>query len=55
MSTRDPTGDLSYYNQEMEDCAIEYAAFINELLETAKQRCRDPKVAIEQRVPFSPW
>lgn len=55
MSTRDPTGDLSYYNQEMEDCAIEYAAFINELLETAKQRCRDPKVAIEQRVHFSPW
>ena len=39
----------------MEDCAAGYAAYVSELLETAKQTCADPVVMIEQRVDFSRW
>lgn len=51
----DPTENLSWYNEEMEDCATGYAAYVSELLETAKQTCADPVVMIEQRVDFSRW
>jgi hypothetical protein len=44
---------LSYYNEEMEECANGYAAYILELFETAKQACSDPAVLIEQRLDFS--
>jgi hypothetical protein len=49
----DPTGDLSYYNEEMEEYANGYAAFILELVETAKQARADPIVLIEHRLDFS--
>ena len=39
----------------MEDCAAGYAAYVSELLETAKQTCADPVILIEQRVDFSRW
>lgn len=51
----DPIENLSWYNEEMEECAAEYAAYVMELLETAKQTCSDPVVMIEQRVDFSRW
>lgn len=47
--------NLSWYNEEMEECAAGYAAYVVELLETAKQTCTDPVVMIEQRVNFSRW
>ena len=50
-----PIENLSWYNEEMEECAAEYAAYVLELLETAKQTCSDPVVLIEQRVDFSRW
>jgi len=50
-----PIENLSWYNEEMEDCAAGYAAYVTELLETAKQTCSDPVVLIEQRVNFSRW
>lgn len=50
---KDPTSDLPYYNNEMEDCAVSYAAYILELLEAARQKCTDPLVLIEQRLDFS--
>ena len=50
-----PIENLSWYNEEMEDCAAGYAAYVTELLETAKQTCTDPVVLIEQRVDFSRW
>ena len=53
--TEDPVENLSWYNAEMEDCAQGYAAYVVELLETAKQTCSDPVVMIEQRVDFSRW
>ena len=53
--TKDPVEDLSWYNEEMEECAQGYASYVVELLETAKQTCADPVVMIEQRVNFSRW
>ena len=50
-----PIENLSWYNEEMEECAAGYAAYVVELLETAKQTCSDPVVMIEQRVDFSCW
>lgn len=51
----DPIENLSWYNEEMEECAAGYAAYVVELLETAKLTCADPVVMIEQRVDFSRW
>ena len=50
-----PSKTSPWYNEEMEDCAAGYAAYVSELLETAKQTCADPVVLIEQRVDFSRW
>ena len=50
-----PLETLSWYSEEMEDCAAGYAAYVVELLEAAKQTCSDPVVMIEQRVDFSRW
>lgn len=55
MEAKDPTENLSWFNEEMADCASGYAAFILELLETARQSCADPVVLVEQRVDFSRW
>ena len=51
----DPIENLSWYTEEMEECAAGYAAYVVELLETAKLTCSDPVVMIEQRVDFSRW
>lgn len=51
----DPTENLTWFNEEMNDCAIGYAAYILEQVEAAKQVCADPVVLIEQRVDFSRW
>ena len=37
--TDNPIENLSWYNEEMEDCAAGYAAYVSELLETAKLTC----------------
>lgn len=51
----DPTENLTWFNQEMDDCASGYALYVLEQLEAAKQTCNDPVVLIEQRVDFSRW
>ena len=51
--SKDPTEDLTYYSQEMEDCADSYAAYILEQVESAKKSCADTLVLIEQRLDFS--
>jgi len=53
MQAENPAATLRYYSDEMEDCANGYAAFILELVATARQTCRDPIVLIEQRLDFS--
>jgi hypothetical protein len=55
MEATDPTENLTWFNEEMADCASGYAAYILEQVEAAKQNCSDPVVLIEQRVDFSRW
>lgn len=55
MEPKDPTENLTWFNEEMADCASSYAAYILEQVEAAKQTCADPVVLIEQRVDFSRW
>lgn len=49
----DPTDSLTYYDEEMERCANDYATHIMEILEEVKKRCKDPLVLIEQKLDFS--
>ena len=51
--TNDPTDSLSFYDEEMNDHAENYAAFVLEQLEKAKETCVDPQVLIEQKLDFS--
>ena len=53
MDAADPTENLSFYNEELEQCASDYAAYVLELVEDAKKSCKDPVVLIEQRLDFS--
>lgn len=53
--TEDTIENLTWYNSEMEDYAEAYAAYVVELLESAKRTCSDPVVCIEQKVDFSRW
>ena len=55
MEATDPTENLSWFKEEMSDCANGYAAYVLEQVEAAKQSCADPVVLIEQRVDFSRW
>ncbi len=55
IQAKDPTANLTFYNQEMEECAHGYAAYILELVEATKQSCSDPQVLIEQRLDFSKY
>lgn len=52
---KDPTGDLEYYDEEMQTCAEGYAEFVMQELEIARQTCPDTEVLIEQKVDFSKW
>ena len=45
IKAKDPTAKLTYYSQEMDECASGYAAYILELLETAKKTCADRATA----------
>jgi hypothetical protein len=45
-SAKDPTESLNFYNEEMEDCAAGYAAYVIEQVEAAKETCPDPVVLV---------
>ena len=53
LPTSDPTESLSFYDEEMNDHAENYAAFVLEQVERAKETCADPQVLIEQKLDFS--
>lgn len=55
MEAEDPTENLTWFNEEMDDCATGYATYVLEQVEVAKQTCADPVVMIEQHVDFSRW
>lgn len=52
---RDPTPDLEFYDEEMEECATAYSEFIMELVQEAKETCADPLVLVEQKLDLSKW
>lgn len=53
MESANPTEGLSFYSEEMEQCACDYTAYVMELVEEAKKICKDSVVLIEQRLDFS--
>jgi len=55
LPAKNPIEDLGWYNEEMEECAAAYTAYVMELVEAAKQSGSTPTVLIEQRVDFSRW
>ena len=55
MKAKDPTANLKYYNEEMEECASDYAAYILELFEDAKTNSSDPLILIEERLDISKY
>lgn len=55
MDAADPTENLVWFTEEMDDCAAGYAAYVLEQVELSKQNCADPVVLVEQRVDFSHW
>lgn len=52
MEAEDPTENLSYYNQEMQECAEGYRDYVIELVEEAKKKTEDVVVLVEQRVSY---
>lgn len=50
-----PIDNLTWYNEEMDECAQSYAEYILELVNVAKTNDSTPTVLIEQRVDFSRW
>ena len=53
MEAADPTECLSFYDEEMEQCADSYVSYVLELLGEVKGTCKDPIVLIEQRLDYS--
>ena len=52
---RDPTEDLTYYNQEMQEAAEAYRDFVMEQVAATKALCKDPLVCVEQTLDYSKW
>jgi hypothetical protein len=50
MEATDPTENLTWFNEEMSDCATGYGAYVLEQVETAKQTCAEPGVVLDQGV-----
>lgn len=55
MKCRNPTKTLSFYDEEMEECADGYAGYVLEELSKAKERCKDPTLLIEQKLDYSKY
>ena len=53
IAAQDPTENLTWYDEEMESCAVDYASYIADLIAEAKTHCKDPIVLIEQRLDYS--
>lgn len=55
MKAEDPSKNLAWFTDEMDDCSTDYADFVLEQVKSVKQFCSDPIVLIEQHVDFSRW
>ena len=52
---RDPTDDLTFFDEEMAENTDAYCEFVMEQVQEAKQSCPDPQVLVEQRLDFTRW
>lgn len=52
---KDPRPDLTFYNEEMQEGADGYVAFVMEQLAAIRETCPDPAVLVEQTLDFSRW
>lgn len=52
---RDPTPDLEFFDEEMDECSDAYCEYVLELLKAAEETCPDPLTLIEQRLDFTRW
>lgn len=50
---RNPAKQLSFYDEEMDECSDGYRDFVMECVAQAKQSCNDPLVLVEQRLDYS--
>lgn len=53
LPSEDPVPGLQYYNEEMEDCAEEYASFVLEAYQREKNAGKDPLIITEQKLDIS--
>ena len=51
----DPTGNLTWYNAEMQEAAEGYVSWVLDQIAEAKTLCNDPLICVEQKVDFSVW
>ena len=49
---KDPTEDLTYYNQEMQEHCEDYRDYVMELVAKAKQNTKDVVVMVEQQIQY---
>ena len=54
-NVRDPTEDLTYFDEEMSECTDAYCEFVMEQVQAAKETCADPLVLVEHRLDFTRW
>jgi len=55
LPAQDPTPTLGFYNEQMEDCANEYTAFVLDALQQERDAKRDPIILLEQKVDISSY
>jgi hypothetical protein len=55
IEAEDPRPTLGFYNEQMEDCADEYTAFVMEALQQQKEADKDPTILLEQKVDISTY
>ncbi|PKL22180.1 MAG: DUF2800 domain-containing protein [Spirochaetae bacterium HGW-Spirochaetae-4] len=55
LPAQDPTPTLGFYNEQMEDCADEYTAFVLEAFQQEEDAKRDPIILLEQKVDISSY
>ena len=53
--SKDPRDNLTFYNEEMQEAADGYVAFVMEQLSAIQETCPDPAVFVEQTLDFSKW
>ena len=50
---RNPAKQLSFYDEEMDECSDGYRNFVMECVAKVKESCSDPLVLVEQRLDYS--